>query len=263
VDFLLECIGFPPGTDLDALVARVAHEGEPAPWRGPGERHLRLPLGGGLELRLDREEPDSPWSLLPHYQSPHRLRVAIESVRGVPDSRFDALITGWADPPGAWPRDDGAPGAYRLCAWLLDARRLPLDLAPGNVLALALAGFALDVGYVGPNAGAREAAIIEREHGAWIEPLGGPDDPGGCSEVSLRIQEVRHMRNPLSGEALELIVADAPGRPLELFASRWQLERDGLPAPRPGWRIEGSFLLSGRIAGGLPSQGRALGRAFG
>jgi hypothetical protein len=263
VDFLLECIGFPPQTDLDALVERIAREGEPAPWRGPGESHLRLPLGAGLELRLDRDDPRSPWSLLPHYQSPHRLRVAVESVRGVPDSRFDALVTGWADPPGAWPREDGAAGAYRLCAWLVDARRLPLDLAPGNVLALSLAGFALDVAYVGPDEGARDPAILEREHGAWVEPLGGADDPGGCSEVSLRVREVHHLRNPASGEDVELVVAAAPGRPLELFVSRWQLERDGLPTPRPGWRIEGGFLLSGRVAGGLPGPARSLGRAFG
>ena len=55
----------------------------------------------------------------------------------------------------------------------------------------------------------------------------------------------------MTGEAVEMVVCAAPERPLVLFLSRWQLERDGLPAPRAGWRIEGTFLISGRLSGGL------------
>ena len=57
--------------------------------------------------------------------------------------------------------------------------------------------------------------------------------------------------------------SDAPGRPLLLFVSPWQLSTDGLPAPRPGWRIEGHFLFTGVIAGGLPGPRRAITRSFG
>ena len=51
-----------------------------------------------------------------------------------------------------------------------------------------------------------------------------------------------------------LIEVDAPGRPLDLFVSRWQLEAHELPPPRPGWRIEGAFLFTGRVSGGLGPQ---------
>ena len=71
-------------------------------------------------------------------------------------------------------------------------------------------------------------------------------------EVSLRVCEIRHVQNPITGVLVDILETDAPGRPVILFVSRWQLEKDGLPEPRPGWRIEGTFLFSGRIAGGLP-----------
>jgi hypothetical protein len=68
------------------------------------------------------------------------------------------------------------------------------------------------------------------------------------------------VRNPLTGVEVEIVEADAPGRPMPLFLSRWQLEAEGLPTPRPGWRIEGAFLFQGSVAGGLPRPAR---RAFG
>jgi hypothetical protein len=71
-------------------------------------------------------------------------------------------------------------------------------------------------------------------------------------ELSLLVRAIHHLENPLTRERIELVEADAPGRPLDLFLSRWQLEAHGLPAPRPGWRIEGAFLFNGRVAGGLP-----------
>ena len=158
--------------------------------------------------------------------------MAVGSVRRVPDSRFDALLTGWAapTPPGEDSGDLGGspdrPGAYPFCAFLTDARRLPPRLSRGHVLAVSVAGFALDVSYVGPNISGRDSTYLERRRGAFIEPLGGE------------------------------LEADAPERPLHLFVSPWQLEKDGLPAPRPGYRIEGTFMFTGNIAGGLPRKRR-------
>jgi hypothetical protein len=251
VDFLLECIGFPPDFDLAELVDIVLERGEPAPWRGPAERHRRLPLGGGLELRLDREDFEDHWTLLPYYRSPYRVRVAVDGLRTVPDSPWDAQLVGWVGPPVDC-NDPYPSGKYALSALLTDARRLPRKLARGHVLAVSVAGFALDVSYVGPNEGARDTSIVDAPHGASIVPLGGPADPGGCADVSTRIRELRHLRNPITGRAVDLLEVDAPERPLHLFVSPWQLARDRFEPPRTGWRIEGSFLFTGRIEGGLP-----------
>ena len=251
VDFLLECIGFPPEQDHAALIELALSEGEAVPRRGDPANHRRLALGEGLELRLDREPGQEFWTLLPAFQVPHRLRIATESLRSVPDSPSDVLLTGWACPPP--PGDEGsAPGAYQLTTWLTDSRRLTRSLRQGHILAISRAGFALNVDYVGPNEGVKEPGILENRRGAHLQPLGGPDDPGGCTEVSLRIQSIRHMQNRLTGLGVELLVCDAPGRPLLLFVSPWQLAGDGLAAPRPGWRVEGTFLFTGVIAGGLP-----------
>ncbi len=64
-------------------------------------------------------------------------------------------------------------------------------------------------------------------------------------------------------ETVRLLEIDAPERPVYLFVSPWQLLGDGLDEPRPGWRIEGSFLFLGRITGGLPGPGRRARRHFG
>lgn len=264
MDFLLECIGFPPNQDPDELIERARIEGEPVPWRGDPENHLRLPVGGGLELRLDRDPGQGFWTLLPHYQVPHRLRVAVERVESIPDSPFDALLTGWASPPGPdSPAAPRTPGPYRLSTWLTDARRLPRQLRKGHVLAVSIAGFALEVSMVGPNSQVSDPAILDRPSGAFISPLGDPESPGGCSVVSIRVREMRQLRNTLTGHTVQLVLADAPERPLLLFLSPWQLAQDGLPIPRPGWRIEGTFLFTGRIAGGLPGPKRRVRRAFG
>jgi hypothetical protein len=267
VDFLLECIGFPPDHPLDDIVERVRRDGEPAPWRGPPEHHVRLSLCAGLELRADHDPVRGTWSVVPHYQSHRRLRVSVEAIQSLPDSRFDALLTGWAAPPLPHELEREtfvelssggvlvahAPGAYPITMYLTDARRLPADgVPPGSVLAVSVAGFALDVSYVGPDEGARDAAVLERETGASIEPLDGPGEPSGCCEVSLRVQEVAHLENPITKLRFDRVETDAPERPHSLFVSRWQLEQDGLPPPRPGARIEGTFLFTGRIAGGLP-----------
>ena len=271
MDFLLECIGFPPDQDQDELIQLVLERGEGVAWRGNPEYHRRLDLGSGLELRLDQEEGQDFWTLLPHYQVTQRLRVAVESLERVPDSPFDALLVGWASPPTpavadafeiAAARGD-RPGLYLLSTWITDARRLPKHLDLHHVLAIQTAGFAVDVSYSGINVGGNVPSALERPHGAHITPLGDVGSPGGCSEVSLRIREVRHLRNPLTLRPVDLVIADAPERPLHLFLSPWQLQQAGIAPPRPGWRVEGTFFFTGRIAGGLPDPNRRRRRAFG
>jgi hypothetical protein len=70
-------------------------------------------------------------------------------------------------------------------------------------------------------------------------------------------------QNPFTGAAVAEVEVDAPGRALPFFLSPWQLERDRLPAPRAGMWIEGTFMLTGRIAGGLGGPSRRLGKRFG
>lgn len=277
VDFLLECVGFPPGTDEAALLARVRAEGGGAPWRGAPERHVSAAIGPGLELRADLEDGQGFWTILPQCRVPHRLRVAVEAVRRRADSPFDALLQGWACPPfgvdaprgarAAEAFDDlergGQPGLYRIAAWIHDARRLGQGPYPGHVLAVSLAGFALTVEAVVPNHEVRDPAILERPAEAYIAPLGGPDDPGGCCDVSLRVRSLRHLSNTWTRERVTILECDAPERPLWLCVSPWQLTRDGLELPRPGLRIEGTFLFSGRLEGGVPRPSEAAGRHFG
>lgn len=267
MDFLLECVGFPPDHQLDDIVGRGLRDGEPAAWRGDPRTHRRLALVEAVDLAIERDDPDEAWTIVPHFRQEARLRVAVEEIRKVPDSRFDALLLGWAAPPVFDSEDDrrraraderaglltlARSGAYPISAFLTDARRLPGKLLHGHVLAVAVAGFALDVTYCGDDEGATDRAVLERENGASIEPLGGLADPGGCAEVSARVVSVRRLRNPITSCEFDVLTVDAPERPLTLFVSRWQLEKDGLAPPRVGQRIEGVFLFSGRIAGGLP-----------
>lgn len=264
MDFLLECIGFDPTTEPEELHRRIRAEGEPVAWRGPGGEHLRLDVAPDIELRLDRDEGEELVTLLPFYAERTRLRIGASEVRVIPDSPFDALLTGWVAPPApGMPVPWSAPGAYLLATWLTDARRLPQRLRRGHVLAVSAAGFALDVTFVGPNDKGPRPEVLQQPRGAWIQPLGGPQDPGGCSELSARIEEVRHTTNRLTGRPIDIVTVDAPERRLSLFVSPWQLEQDHLPKPRPGYRIEGTFLFTGRIAGGLPRPPKAVRRNFG
>ena len=253
MDFLLECIGFPPTVGEDELVDILRVQGEPAAWRGDGERHRVLALGDGLEVRADKDQDF--WCLTPHYRVPHRLRLAVTSIVRPTESPFDALLSGWASPPTPGDLEGtDAPGLYRLSTWISDARRLGNRVAPGHVLAVSVAGYALHVDRIYPNEEVEPRSLLERPAGAWISPLGRPDDPGGCCDVSLRIRAIRSVMNTVTREPVEIAVCDAPDRPMMLFLSPWQLERDGLSRPRPGWRIEGTFMFTGRIAGGLPKR---------
>jgi hypothetical protein len=266
MDFLLECIGFPPGYDLDSLAQEVAREGDSVAWRGPAGTHLRLPLAGGVEVRMDREHGRKQYTLWPHFEVRRRLRVQVQSIRKLPDSPFDALLTGIANPP--LPNGEGEGGEslgedFPLATYITDARRLPESIPPRHVLAVSISGFALDITYLGPNEGVKDPYVLEEPCGALLCPVGASGSPGGCMELSLRIRAVRHLENPITGALVDVLETDAPGRPLELFVSRWQLEAEGFVAPRPGWRIEGAFLFTGRVSGGLPKPRRRTRSRFG
>lgn len=260
MDFLLECIGFPPNHDVRALSERIHTRGETVAYRGPRGVHLRHPIARGVEVRLDQEEGGEYETLWPHHESERRLRLALGSMQSVPDAPYDLLLYGTANPPlphsaeAAWPEELGQD--YPLVTYVSDARRVPRDLSPGHVLAVSVSGFALDVSYCGPNEGVRDPFILEEPHGAALLPVADESNPGGCMELSLRLRNVRQLENEITGETFLVLEADAPGRPLELFVSRWQLETDGYALPRPGWRIEGAFLFTGRVSGGLPLRPR-------
>ena len=263
MDFLLECIGFPPDQDLAALANMAYTAGESVAWRGPTGEHLRLPIGSGLEVRLDREEGAEHWCLHPDYASSRRVRVAVERVVRIPDSPYDALLTGWANPPPSGPPDTASAESYPIAVQLTDARRLPKRLAPGHVLAISLAGFALDVSFVGDDSEASDPLICALPYGAAVQPLGGADDPGGCVQVSLRVLSVLDMHNAITKSAVQCLELGLPGRSVPFFLSPWLLGETGLKVPVAGDRIEGTFLLTGRIAGGLPGPRRRAGRTFG
>ena len=252
MDFLLECIGFPPSIGEEELVDYVRERGEPAAWRGAPDDHRVLPLGGGLEVRADRDPGASFWTVTPQLRVPHRRRLALTSIERPGESPFDAVLEGWCAPPSPTePLDEGQPGLYRLATWITDARRLDGRLRAGHVLAVSVAGFAVHVERVIANDEVAWPSILERPAGAAIRPVGGVDSPSGCCDVSVRVRAVQHLRNEATGRTVEIAVCDAPDRPLALLLSPWQLERDGMPAIRPGWRIEGTFLMTGRLAGGI------------
>lgn len=262
MDFLLECIGFPPDEDLDRLAARIRREGEPVPYRGPAGEHLKVRLPGRVELRLDREEGEDHDQVFPYYDVPRRLRFQVDHLASIPDSPFDVLAVGTANPP--LPDEEGLERFeredYPFVTYLTDARRLPGRVPKGHVLAVSVAGFALDVHRIGPDEGPTLPRIVEEPRGTPLVPLGGPDDPAGVVDLSLRVAKVRRVENAWSGHGFVVLELDAPGRPLDVFVSPWQLEADGVPPPRRGWRVEGTFLFTGRVSGGLPP---LAGRTFG
>lgn len=255
VDFLLECIGFPPDHPLEELVDRVLTAGEPAPWRGDARDHRRLALGSGLELRMDRSAASRPWNLLPHYQPMRRLRVSVDDLRPLPDSPFDVLLQAWVAPPVDPAERRLRKGAYRLGVNLVDARKLPNAIDYGHVLAVQAAGFALDIASIHPRADAT--------HEPWVRPLSGENDPGGCADLSLGIRGISRFTNPITGLEIQALELDAPEFPLTVFLSPWELERNGLEAPRAGGTITGSFLFLGTIAAGIGQPARSVGRNFG
>lgn len=266
MDFLLECIGFSPEWDLEAVTRHVRQHGEKTAWRGRDGEHLRLPLAGGLELRLDQDDELEP-SLWPFYTSPYRRRVGISRLERLADSPGDAILSGSTNPP-APTGPDSWDTSHDLTCYLTDAGRLPRNLNQGHVLAVMVAGFALQVEYVGPNETspgryASGADLLDNPHGAAIEALGDPSAPAACMQISMRIRTISHLVNELTGAPVDRIELDAPGQPLEVFVSPWQLSGDDLPPPRPGWRIEGVFLMLGRVVGGLPQPKRRPGVAFG
>ncbi|MFT5464824.1 MAG: hypothetical protein ACI8QS_003731, partial [Planctomycetota bacterium] len=158
---------------------------------------------------------------------------------------------------------EGGGEDWPLATYLSDARRVPRTTPVGHVIAVSIAGFSLDVSYVGPDEGIANPQVKSEPQGALLLPVGEPDRPGGAMELSLRILRVRSVLNSLTGETVQILEVDTPGRPMDLFVSPWQLTEAGLPKPRMGWRIEGAFLFTGRVSGGLPSPQRRAGGTFG
>ncbi len=261
MEFLLECIGFPPDHDSESLARAAKELGETAVWRGPGGAHLRLPLGQGVEVRVDREDADAPWSVVPYFESARRVRVALERWGDLPDSKSDALLEGWANPPlpGKLAHPSMSPDSWPMSMIVTDARRLRTEFELGKILALSMAGFALCVDSI-EAAGAHEESSRKS---ASIQLLGGSAAPGGCVELDAEVLCVNEWVNPLTARTVRLLELDVPGKPLEVFVSPWQLEQDGLAVPEPGSRIQGVFLLTGRSSGGLTSVSERLGRGFG
>ena len=250
MDFLLECIGFPPDYDPAELIDLFDRLGESAPWRDREGRQRRLTLGNGLEIRLADRDLAGGAEVWPFFTAADSLRIEVDRLERLPDSPFDALLHGWANPTGE--RSAEASARFRFSTWLVDRRRLPATLRRGRVLAVSVAGYALDV-----------RTVTRADLPPAIEPLGGPDDPGGCVELTLPVLDVDRIDNPVTGTAVQRLLLDAPGRPLTVFVSPWQLEEYGLVPPAPGVTIRGTFLFNGRVAGGLPSTTRRLGRSFG
>lgn len=260
MDFLLECVGFPPDWPVERLAEEALARGEGAVWRGKASDHRSLRLGSHVQVLVERDARGL-WHALPLCSTPHRLRVGIERQARPSDSRFDALVGGWVDPAPV--RSGGAKGAWPLAAHLVDARKLPPRLPRGHVLALEVCALAIDLTYVGDDHGLEHVEALQMERGAWLEPLGGAESPLGAMDVSARVASIQRETNPLTGEAYEVLELDCPARPLRALTSRWQRAQDELGEVRVGARIEGVFLLAGRVCGGLPGPRPRVRGAFG
>ncbi len=278
MQFLLECIGFGPDHDLDDLQRQLRREGRSVRGRSGEGDHRRLLLSHGLEVWLD---PGCP---------PTRNQPAIEPMLwpGVAPGRPSAFtIHGLEDPLGApfssvvraslairpqsaasgapaaspgqdpWApqrRDDGPVVGWSFA--LVDDGPPP---SRGDVVELALSGFALDVTATLPPPACGRSRL-EGSRG-WVTPqFSGPELPG-CVELALPIEGLQVLVNPITGEPVERVVSTtSDGVRLELFSSRWQREEDGLGPLEPGGWIAGTFLLVGRRAEGYPYPRRAVSR---
>lgn len=251
MDFLLECAGFPPETNVEALTKRAWEEGQGAPWAGSRPHQRRVQVGTDLEVRADRSP--AGFTLLPHGRGRGLLRFRIDHLRPSPDSRFEALAVGALAPaPPGIEADEW--GTIPLSVWLADgtrARRVP----PGSTVALHLAGYALDLESIGEGAG--------EEGPTRFRPLEGEGDPLACTEVRGRVLSVVRPRNAWSGEDALACEVATPERPLRLWLSPWLVAQEGLPLPEPGHVLEGTFLFMGEIVTGLGSQQERAGPSFG
>jgi hypothetical protein len=144
---------------------------------------------------------------------------------------------------------------YPLVTYLWDARRLPRSLPRGHVLAVSLAGFALDVTYVGPDAGVQSRYLREEPNGSVLLPLEGAEQPDGCMELSLPVRAIHHLENPFTHESIGASRTPRANRSTSSEPLAAQIPPAGA---RPGWRIEGPSCSNGRVAGGLPRSGPRL-----
>ncbi|MHC4378920.1 MAG: ubiquitin family protein [Planctomycetota bacterium] len=279
MQFLLECIGFGPDHDLDDLQRRLQREGLYVRGRSGEGDHQRLLLSHGLEVWLDPGRPATAsapaidpmlWpGVAPGRPSAFQVR-GLEDPHGAPFSsvvraslaeRRSATPQGGAResegdaPDESTRRRDGGP----VIGWsfaLVDDGPPP---QVGEVVELALTGFALDVTAVLP-APPGGRARLDGARG-WVTPqFSGPELPG-CLEVALPIDAVQVLHNPLTGEPVErVLTTTSAGVRLELFTSRWQRAEDGLAPLEPGGWIAGTFLAVGRRAEGYPFPRRAVSR---
>ena len=280
MDFLLECIGFPPHADLVALARRVRERGRRAPAhtaRGRAPEHLRLTLAGGLEVQLIEPErgPGATWErdLLPGFRAAPAHAVHVR--RSGPEAGGGAWIAGTlatvapanhsrirrgdlADRGrrfGGGHRSLGGPAGVELRASVRDAARPPRT---GGISRFALTGFAVDVAGLdepGPSS-ARTAALragtaLEgwSTRRGWIGPVRDRCAPRTVVELDLPIDSVSVLENPLTGEPVDLLTVLLPSGRLPLFTSRWQLAEDRLPRPEPGMWVRGAFWVVAQSVG--------------
>ena len=235
LDFLLDCIGFPPSHDFPSLARHAEELGHPVAWRGPGGLHRSLAVAPGVAVHVDREEHEHVASLSPFALAEGRLRVAVEALRPSPDSPCDTILHGRLLQDDDLVAGDLStskglflPAAHAIDAVLADGRLLPRHLPHGHVLALTLAGFGIHVEALEPD---RSSAA--HYHLAVLE---GSDVPAGCIELSARIVELATFTNELAQAPFHrAVVALGPERDprtvrLALYLIPWQLFDCGLRA---------------------------------
>lgn len=242
--FLLESLGFPPGTDfvrLAGAVSKTEVSGRTFEFGCGlglhGSRRGEAPRANAYGKRLHRTAPERADGLWPSFRGAAPVRFEVESVAPAEEApRFASLqgrlgevgSSSTASVPIAW-MDSAAPAAgeiryVHLCGFAIDVESLGFLACPPR--------FSFQPGT------ARQAASF----GRFERPL-DLGAPRNVIELDLNIDRVFVLENPLTHESFDLVEVLAPGGRLPLFVSRWQLEEDGLPAPEPGMRIRGAFWL--------------------
>lgn len=265
--FLLESLGFPPGTDFVRLAAEVART---------ERRGQSFELLGGLGLRAEQapvpgrsaaqsEAPqDLPIDLWPSFRGASPVRLTVASVERSLDCGGLVTVQGRVgsilepnplDLPVAFLEDEapvaGDVGQVHLCGFSVDVDALGFPSQPcaetnqlraENRIHGQLDGLGAGRIYPGRLAGPEDAPRLKR--------LPGFAAPRHVVELEFTIDRVFVLENPLTHEPFDLIETRTGDTRLPLFVSRWQLEEDGFPAPEPGMRLRGAFWLGAR-----PSRG--------
>ncbi len=258
--FLLESLGFPPGTDfvqLAGAVSKTELSGRAFEFgcglglhAGP-EVGLSSRAGGGT--RLARSAPERADGLWPSFRGAAPMRLEVQTVARAEEAPRFASLEGRLGELGSW------SSASIPIAWL-DS----MAPAAGEIRYVHLGGFAVDVESLQFPA-SRPRFSFESAAARLRTPFGrfvrSSDRyvPKHVIELDLEIDRVFVLENPWTHEPFDLVEALVPGGRLPLFVSRWQLKEDGLPAPEPGMRIRGAFWLcangerTGQVSGRRPS----------